>query len=247
MFDSDSLFTSSQVSNASAGGKSKGKPIEKRDKLKRGDHLAAQILDPFGTSPIEKVTLKKIWETTEKGNDYTKYFSELAEKSDDTREGIGISRLAEILLLAIERLNSENMRKFAKEEILKDALNEAAVLEPHLRKLNGDKKKKQKRSLNALMVDQATAPTEEEVEQSMEVVYDWLKKPSTPLRGMLAFTAQEGVLYSAYCAARVAEGWVKVKPTSLEHAKAAAKARLCGEGVLDTSVPEATDSAVLFR
>ena len=252
MFDSDSLFNSSQASRSSAGnkgaGKGAGKNKDKRDQLKRFDHLAARLIQPFGATPIEKVPLKQLWEYTSKGDANVKYYSELAEKDNKAREGIGISRLAEILLIGIERVKSEHMRMFAKEDMLTDALAEANELEPSCRILNAQKKKRPRKStLTDLMEDHTPAPTEEQVEQATKSVYEWLQKPTTPLRSLLAFLAQDGVFYSSYCAARVAEGWVKEKPTTLDDAQAAAKARICSEEEFVTTTPGANDSDGLFR
>jgi len=250
MFDSDSLFNSSQASQSSAGGKGAGKNKDKpkRTQLKRYDHFAAQAIEPFGASLATKVSLQRIWEMICKGNESVKYYSEFAEKDDKCREGIGISRLAEILLLSIERVKSERMRQFAKEDMLTDALAEADELEPHLRILNADKKKRRKGStLRSLMEDQTSMRTEEEVERATEAVYKWLQKPSTPLRALLAFLAQDGVFFSGYCAERVAEAWVKEKPTTLDDAKAAAKARICDQQERVATTPEANDSDALFR
>ena len=106
---------------------------------------------------------------TSKGNTSVKYYSEFAEKDDKSREGIAISRLAEILLLNIERVKSKRMRKFAKEDMIADALAEADELEPHLRVLNAEKKKRRRTStLKSLVEDQTSTPTEEEIERATE-------------------------------------------------------------------------------
>ena len=97
------------------------------------------------------------------------------------------------------------------------------------------------------MADPTSTPTEEEVERATEVVYKWLQKPNTPLRSLLAFLAQDGVIFSAYCAERVAEAWVKEKPTTLDDAKAAAKARICQQDALVSAATGTNDSDALFR
>ena len=141
-----------------------------------------------------------------------------------------MSRYAEILLLSIERLESSKMHKFAKEEMLTNALAEADMLKPHLRVLNAEKKKSApKTPMKRMLQEQEVGKSLKEIECATEVVYDWLKQPDSMLRSLLAFLAQDGLFFSSYCASRVAEAWVKEKPTTLTEAKEATVARICGD------------------
>ena len=146
MFDNESFFQSSQTSQSSNGEKGKGKKKstgERRTQLKRYDHTAAQVIQPFGASPIEKCSLRNLWTWIRNGGKSAKYFSHLAAE-DDATVGTGISCFVEITLLTIERIKSDRMSMFAKESMLTAALAEANELEIHLHTLNGGKKKKQK-------------------------------------------------------------------------------------------------------
>ena len=51
-------------------------PAKKRTCLRHYDLVPAQMLNPMGASGIEQAPLKTLWETMQKGNKATSYFSE---------------------------------------------------------------------------------------------------------------------------------------------------------------------------
>ena len=59
------------------GGGSGGEPAAKRVCLRHYDLPPAQLLNPMGSSGIEKIPLDKLWEVLKKGNAKAAAFSEL--------------------------------------------------------------------------------------------------------------------------------------------------------------------------
>ena len=102
------LFGAAEVATNDAA------PIIKRHKLKMNDTVTAKCFDPFGTSVLEEIPLDTLWTLASKGDKYTEFFTELACRDDQFdgkyRVGIGISRLAQVVLEVIQRLTSPYSR-----------------------------------------------------------------------------------------------------------------------------------------
>ena len=75
---------------------------EKRTKLRRYEHVAPQVLNVGGVSPIHECSNKALWSTTTKGNKSVAFYSEFCSK-DAYRQGIAGSRHAETYVLIVNR------------------------------------------------------------------------------------------------------------------------------------------------
>jgi hypothetical protein len=239
---------------ASLSGKSKSdrlsqssdEPDAKRRLLRRWDHIAVQALNPFGVSDIEKATLTQIWEIVAQGHKKANYLAEWPDE-DDYRRGVAISRLAQVLLAAIEILDDEKMTKLLDKVILLKARREAIDLLPHLRMLNGGKASQEPRktTLGSLGTAKEIPKKEEEVSNSAKELHTWLQQPTSTLRALLSFLSQGGVFYSASVAEKTARSYVHCKQASPEDFSRIATARLCKIKSEDTAPPD--DQACLFE
>jgi hypothetical protein len=238
--DNDSLFSQATTKRPSEGDLS-----EKRKLLRRYDHLAAQALNPFGVSELEKATLSQLWELIRNGNKTTRYFAEWADESP-YRKGIAVSRLAEVLQTAIQVLKDGKFAQLLNKEVLDKATKEAADLSPHLTVLNGGKSSQtaQKVTMSTLGLRNVPARAQEEVEISAKVLYEWLQKDQSTLRGLLSFLAQGGVFYAASVAEKGARSYVKCAKETKEDFISAAVARLSKPDAVQEIAPD--DTSILF-
>ena len=217
---------------------------EKRKLLRRYDHLAAQALNPFGVSELEKASLSQLWEIIVSGNKQTNYFAEWPDK-DPYRKGIAISRLAQVLIAAIEMLKDEKFGKLLDSTILAKAMHEAAGLLPDLQVLNGGKASQTERkiTISTLGMKKEPGKTEAEVGQASKTLYTWLANGNSTLRALLSFLSQGGVFYAATCAEKAARSYVKHGSATESIFTESAKARLCRPHTEEEAID---DQACLF-
>ena len=116
-------------------------------------------------------------------------------------------------------LQSENFAAVLKPEHLKQALDEAELLKPHLEVLNfgkGSEKEATTGTLSQLkrrkITAAAAAPSQEAVKAAADAVHTWLQKDMSPLRAMLSILAGSGAIWSAHVAEKVARAAVLHKP-----------------------------------
>ena len=176
-------------------------PAKKRVCLRNYDHVPAQMLNPMGESGIEQASLKYLWETMQKGNKATSYFSEYC--SEDTgRQAIAFNRFCEVMPAAIERLQASISAQFLKPAIYDEAMKEAKAMMPHLAVLNrgrasGVATSSIRGSAYASSPSSSTDPAA--VREAAEHIYDWLKKEKSMLRFLVAFVSGSGIFYVAQC------------------------------------------------
>ena len=185
-----------------------------------------------------------------KGDKWAAFYSELAAneaQGGEQRVGIGLSRLCEITLAAINEIeNNEDLRKCLKEAVYDKAKEEADTLKPHLQKLNagkdylrapkedsfGNLKKRKKTPLTA-------APEgADDIKNSTKVLFDWLKQGTgSNLRMVIAILSAGGVFYGAHAADKTARAWLQhAEPkVTLETAQAAMKARHDKKPIVSTA------------
>ena len=133
--DEDGPVTGIGVSGQ-AGGKGKGKkrgrgagrdpskPIERKTAIRHGQLAPAQLLNPMGRVPLERIPSERLWQMLSKGNDYVVSFSELCQL-DYGRQQVGISRTAEVLTACIQDL----LRKEAfYKVVLKEAWRDLSLI-----------------------------------------------------------------------------------------------------------------------
>ena len=133
------------------------------------------------------------------GNKTTKYFAEWADE-DDYRKGIAVSRLAQVLSKTIEVLKDPKFKQLLDSKVLEIAMKEALILLPHVDLLNGGKcsEKEQRVTMSSLgQTNDGPIRVQSDVEASAKVLYEWLNKDQSTLRGMISFLSQGGVFYAA--------------------------------------------------
>ena len=213
----------------------------RREKLKRWDHVAVQALDPQGKSAIHDTNLKSLWKDVTGGNKAVAFHSCLAS-DEKYRAGVGWSQTAQSLLVMIEEIKEVDPTKptkylgqVLKPDIFKKVHEEALSLEPHLKVMNagkgsqatkevatgfGNMRKKQRTD------EKGPLPTDDAINQAVDVVYAWLNKEHSPLRGVLSILSNGGVYYQAACAEKTARACISKKPMTKDEVKESVKARL---------------------
>ena len=208
-------------------GKGKGKPVAptlRRVMLKNWDSVASQVLNPYGVSHIEKLSLKRIWDAAAKGNKACHFHTELAAGADTGgpfRVGIGWSRMAETILAGIAKLREPHMAGLIKDVHYKKAIDEANLLEPHLKILHAGKEgtgndnagpdagfaATRKRARTSA----STEPiyTQAQCNAAAEAVRARLSEPKTALRSMLHLLSGGGSFYAANVQEKLARSYIQ--------------------------------------
>ena len=97
---------------------------------------AAQALNPYGVSAMEKANLLQFWTAAAAGTRWTAYHTEFADDKP-YRQGVAISRFAQTLEAAIERLQTDPALPLVlKDSVHKQALEVAKDLLPAVSVLN---------------------------------------------------------------------------------------------------------------
>ena len=226
----DAADRDDKASNASGGG-------NKRIKLYPFDSTASQIFNPYGKAGLNTVNLQQLWGVIKAGTRKAKFTSELAATEadgGDFRIGIGISRIAEAIIVAIQHLDDPIMAKILNNDLLKKAQVEGHALLPHLRLLDAGKEMGDDGTLNvSALKKQRTASgsaakaarQREDVEQAAKSLHAWLNKPESALRAMLHLLAGDGCFFAAAVAEKSARAWAAKKPAVEQDCVNAALAR----------------------
>lgn len=224
LFSADALAALRATSDNGAGS-SATPPQEKgrRTALYGADSVQLFMLNPWGCSVLDEADDATLWSACAKGNKVAAYHTELAA-TDPYRLGVGISKTAQVLVEAIEKLQNDRLLQLLlKEEPYQRAVDEGTALLPWLKRLNagpGVKDNAETQSLSAvkkrLRATSATPPapthTAEEAKTATEHFVAWLKKESSALRDILEILGAAGVMWSAHAAERTARAWLKCKP-----------------------------------
>ena len=111
-------------------------------KLFPWDAVAAQMLEPFGESSCDGMSLESLWAAAAKGNKTAQYHSHLcaSQSQDPWHVGAGISLTAAVLLAAIKHFHNDDMKHLLKPEFDQKIEQEVQNLEPILKVLNLGKK-----------------------------------------------------------------------------------------------------------
>ena len=78
----DGLFGAGATSSPAATAATESRRV----KLFPWDSPAMQLLEPYGESAIDNLSMPKLWEAVSKGNQKAKYHSHLCAGSDDQAE-----------------------------------------------------------------------------------------------------------------------------------------------------------------
>ena len=171
------------------------------------------------------------------------FHSELAATQGtggEYRVGVGISRVAEALLVAFEQLRQPVYKQVIVEKQLNAALAEMNQLEPHLKVLNAGKGSQQQEDGGAVGFNNARAmaarsssravpvPDDGAIERAAKAFHQWLSKPQTPLRALLAILGGHGAFYAAQVHEKVARAWLQEKHVTEGDVAQAARTRISG-------------------
>jgi hypothetical protein len=243
MADAAGLFTASARASSPTMQRKEAAAGPRRTKLYTYDSVAAQVFNPYGSSVFTKLSPKEIWTAAAAGNKKAKFHTELAadkEHGGDYRVGVGMSRMAETLLAAIEQLDDENIGLLLAPGPLQSAQAEGKALAPALRILNAGKGaendetaasfsafKKHKGNAGSSSKDtgRPASSTTADIEKAAAEYHDWLSKETTPLRAVLAILAGNGTFFAAHVAEKTSRAWALHKPADKSAAQAAALAR----------------------
>ena len=183
-------------------------PAAKRVCLKAYDLAPAQALNCMGVSRIESISLAELVKMLSAGNKAAKYFTDFAD-DDLERKGVAISRMAQVMTIALERIEGDVAAKVLDKAVLHDALKEVQELKPYLVILNGGMNQgsgsKSLKYANA----QAAPKNATDVKAAAEKVYQWLNKPTSTLRSLLSFLSGGGCWYVAACHEKTARAYIK--------------------------------------
>ena len=218
----------------------KGQEREKRIKLKNCDHVAAKALDPFGVSVIEDIALDALAEIAEKGDKFTKFFSEYFADNDsggNYRKGIALSRFMGVCTEALNQLKTnQNLGRCLNANVLAKAVAEGDRLAPHFLVLNagkgrqqgGDERQEIFGNVKRRKLDGTTgAPsTEQQIKASAKAIHEWiLLGERSNFRMLLNFLSVGGVFYSFQAADKTSRAWVQTKHVDQSQMEAIALAR----------------------
>ena len=229
---------------ASLGGGAK----PKRSCLRHYDLMSGQVLNPMGRSGISETPSKTIWELCMKGNAGCDYHSELCDAAP-TRRNVGLSRTAEVLHKAIDRLTtSKKVGQLLKPAILAAVKSEAAELQPHLNQLwNKDVVSGNKQNSARSMAYAANRPgavvNKDAIEAAAKFFHAWLSRPETELKEVLCALSDGGGFFTAEVTIEVAEAFVAHGGGDEAAMVIAAHAR--GVNAIVTTAPSATAVGVL--
>ena len=210
-------------------------PAAKRTKLKPYDLLPAQLLNTMGASGVETIALAKLANVQKKGNKAAPYFSELCD-ADENRQGIAVSRVAEVQLKCGAKLSLDVYRKNIKDDLYKAAMSEFNQLKPSFEMLLGKDVAGPDTGDTVSSIIYANAGEYKEkaaVDAATEVVYNWLKKPVSKWRSLVSLMGGGGLFYCASVHEKSHRAYIahgEAAPVPLAAYQKMCRLRLCGEG-----------------
>jgi len=231
---------------------------ERRTKLYPYDSVAAQLLEPFGESALDSMSLQQLWKAASDGNKKASYHSLLcADKvADKWRVGAGISTTAAALQAAIKHVESPDMEKLLRPELHAKIIQETEQLKPILDMLNvGRGSQKQDRDTGSFReakrqkttgTSSVHAYTEAQVLDATKKFHAWLSQDKSAFRGALYILSGSNTYYTAHTAEMVARACVHCKPLSLEEMCECMKARLTKPAEPQQTAHSSTDATGLF-
>ena len=104
--------------------------------LRPWDTAASRLLNPYGKSDVLTMTPSELWKCVSEGSQMAHFHSELAatdETGGNYRVGIGLSRFAETLLVAIDSLDNQSLSGVLVPEALERTRTEAREIAPNLK------------------------------------------------------------------------------------------------------------------
>ncbi len=226
----DGLFGAGATSSPAATAATESRRV----KLFPWDSPAMQLLEPYGESAIDNLSMPKLWEAVSKGNQKAKYHSHLcAGNGDQWHIGAGISLTAAALVAAVKHFRSDNIRSLLKPDLYEKIEKELVELEPILNTLNLGKGSQTERDTGSLRQakrqktgEAKPDPSEAEVVKAAHWFHAWLSKPQSPFRSFLFIAAAGNTFYTGHVAEVVARAAVAHKPMRTDDFETAMRARL---------------------
>jgi len=183
-------------------------PAAKRVRLKAYDLVPAQALNSMGVSRIESISLVELEKMLSAGNKAAKYFTEFAD-DDLERKGVAISRLAQVMMIALERLEGDVAVKVLDKAVLHEAMKEVRELKPHFVTLNGGMNQGSGPKSLKYATSQASPKSSTDIKEAAMKVFEWLTRPTSTLRSLLSFLSGGGCWYVAACHEKTARAYIK--------------------------------------
>ena len=197
---------------------------KRRVKLFPWDSVATQLLEPYGESSFETLSLEKLYAATAKGNKGAAYHSHLCAPmdTDPWHVGAGISLTAAALLAAIDKFRSEEMQALLKPELYAKVREELVELEPVLKRLNlgrgsqvtrdAGSFREAKKQKTGHATSEPVVSTPDEMKQAAFAFHKWLKQPRSAFRSLLFILAGGNTYYTGHVAETTARAVIEHKP-----------------------------------
>ena len=201
-------------------------PAEKRRKLRHYDLLPAQLLNSMGASGIETVDLPRLWRSMSAGNKATAAFSELC-LGDAERQGVGLSRFAEVMVLTIKRLlETPHYEQCLKDDLWQAVKRECQGILPHFQAIHAGRggMDGDSASIRSVAYHRPAAQVAD-LTDHVTAVHAWLTSTNSPTRAVIALFSAGGLFYVAQCHEKGARAWLVSGGGSLEAMRAAVNAR----------------------
>ena len=192
---------------------------QKRGALKTYDTAAHQMFNPMGESAIARVKLDILWDVLCKGNKAVEYFTELCS-DDPKRQQVAVSKLAEVLTLAMATLEKDTYKKHIEKKLYEGAMKEVKDLKDLLpilicRDSVGQDQTDDTMTVGKLNYQMSATvgetKDEEKVKAAAEKLYAWLTKEKSDLRSLLSFLSGGGLFYAAQCHEKATRAYIQHK------------------------------------
>lgn len=219
------------------------------ERLAKWNSVAARALKPTGVSDLHAASLKDLWEWAKKGDKNCPYFTELAADESQGglyRQGVGLSKVAEVVAAAIKELEKEHYGKFIDKTLYQAIMAEATQLKPILAVLDGKSQESYVQAAGSMSRRRRVAAvSHEQADAAAKGFRNWLALPQSKLRAAFAVLSGGGVFWAAQAAEKSARAWKDHAPVDEDHMVSVARARLCGEAPEGDAVA-VDDTAGLF-
>jgi hypothetical protein len=207
---------------------------EKRTKLRRYEHIGAQVLNVAGVSPIHECSNKALWTTAMKGSKTVAFHSEFCS-NEAYRQGVAGSRHAETMLALGAVLEEGVWDAVLDATILAKVKGEFAEYKPMLEVLNGGKASQTHSKSLFVVTQKKDKKAKDAVKQAAGKVYQWLQNEKSAVRGFLQIMSWGGIFYSAMCSDKIARCAVDPQCGAIgaQDFEDMMVARLCGDGPVE--------------
>ena len=237
--DAEGLFGASQIDlgDGMRGVKRAIPPdsAERRKTLSRSDYIAVQGPRPHNPTAIDEMSLSDLWKVISSGNDWTSYFSYLADP-DRRKQGVAISQFAQVMKHAIDHLKRPRLKNMIKDDVYERIISKANIIYPHFEVLDGGSDYWQQRGRTVHLssgINRRPPKDVDAVTASAKAIHTWLMEPQCPLRAWMAISSGNGIVYVAQCDEKSHRAYLRASGSvtiSQDVYAAAAVERLCTSG-----------------